>query len=195
MKGNKMPAAKFTDNQRERVRADVARLRLQRLTQQAIADKLTTQYREEGLLTADDSISRELVRHYWQQLTHEWRRQQREAVEQHQTAMLADVEHAAAEAWAAWEQSQADSTTTEQVLDPTTRQVKHVKVTTRPGGAGDPRYLNLVLAAVERRAKIIGADAPQRAEVSGPGGQPVQVVAFDYQAAIAPVLSEETGEE
>lgn len=37
----------------------------------------------------------------------------------------------------------------------------------------DPRVADSILRAIERRAKLAGLDAPERRELSGPGGTPL----------------------
>lgn len=41
---------------------------------------------------------------------------------------------------------------------------------------GDPRYLEGVMACIERRCKLLGIDAPDKKEVSGPSGGPIPLV-------------------
>jgi hypothetical protein len=188
-------AARFTPAQRERLRADVARLKTQRYLEDDIAAQLTEQFRKDGILSPDDEpISRNLVHYYWTELKKGWRKQREEAIDELQDATLLELEQMAVEAWRAWEASKGEAKTTEQVLDPNTRQVKHIKVTTRPG-SGDPRYLDQAWRALDRRAKLLGLDAPSRSEISGPGGQPLEIRPFDYAQAIAPILSEESTQE
>ena len=38
---------------------------------------------------------------------------------------------------------------------------------------GDPRYLQGVMACIERRCKLLGIDAPDKQEISGPSGGPI----------------------
>lgn len=38
------------------------------------------------------------------------------------------------------------------------------------GSNADPRYMDKILSVIERRCRLMGLDAPKRAEVSGPNG-------------------------
>lgn len=41
--------------------------------------------------------------------------------------------------------------------------------------SGDPEAIRTMLKCMERRAKLLGLDAPERREISGPGGGPIPV--------------------
>lgn len=178
---------RFTTVQRELLRTDVARLRCQGLTQQQIAERLTGEYRKKLVIGPGEVISRPLVQYYWKAVMDDWRRRREDDVEEYGAAQLAAIDLAMAEAWQAWHASKEGVTTTERTQsdDGTER----VKVSKRKD-AGDPRHLQQVLAALDRRATLLGLNAPTRTEVSGLGGNPLEVVAFDYASAIAPVLTD-----
>ena len=55
------------------------------------------------------------------------------------------------------------------------------------GQTGDPRFLNGVLKCIERRCKLLGIDALERKEYSGPDGGPIRLTALsdDQLEAIA----------
>jgi len=40
---------------------------------------------------------------------------------------------------------------------------------------GDPRFLDVVMKCIERRCKLIGLDAPDKHELTGKGGGPIQI--------------------
>jgi hypothetical protein len=180
---------RFTPAQRERLRADVARLKTQRYTEEQIADKLTDQFLKDNILSPDDEpINRNLVHYYWTELKKEWRKQREEAIDELQDATLLELDQMAAEAWRAWEASKQPHETTEVTTDASGEE--RVKIVQK-AGHGDVRYLELAIKAMERRARLLGLDAPSRNEISGPGGQPLEIKAFDYAQAIAPILSED----
>jgi hypothetical protein len=188
-------AARFTPAQRERLRADVARLKTQRYLEDDIAAQLTEAFRKDNILAPDDEpINRNLVHYYWTELKKEWRRQREEAIDELQDETLLELEQMAAEAWRAWEASKDGRTDYERILtgdgDTGEMAVQRMRQTAH-GGHGDVRYLELAIKAMERRARLLGLDAPARSEISGPGGQPLEIKAFDYAQAIAPILSED----
>lgn len=64
--------------------------------------------------------------------------------------------------------------------------------------AGDPRAAMAYLRAEERLARLLGLDAPDRSEVSGPGGTPITYSASDptpeaLHARLAVILARATG--
>jgi hypothetical protein len=182
-------ATRFTPAQRERLRADIARLKAQRYLEDDIAAQLTDQFLKDNILSPDDDpINRNLVHYYWTELKKEWRKQRKEAIDELQDATLLELEQMAAEAWRAWEASKQPHETTEVTTDASGEE--RVKIVQK-AGTGDVRYLELAIKAMERRARLLGLDAPSRNEISGPGGQPLEIKAFDYAQAIAPILSED----
>jgi hypothetical protein len=53
---------------------------------------------------------------------------------------------------------------------------------------GDPRYLAVILDCQQRRARLLGLDAPAKIEGSGPGGGPlIEVVIRDAVAKQSPI--------
>jgi hypothetical protein len=71
----------------------------------------------------------------------EWRRVMAEEYATLAAEQLPRIDAIEAAAWDGWERSRRD------------------------GGAGDPRFLKAALSCVERRCKLIGADAPVRLRV------------------------------
>jgi len=49
---------------------------------------------------------------------------------------------------------------------------------------GDPKAVGAVLRVMDRRAKLLGLDAPQKTEITGPDGGPVQVTPADARRAL-----------
>ncbi len=92
---------------------------------------------------------------------------------------------------AAWERSREDAETTTQkmietddVIDKAIKEVlgprgrKEMTKTTK-GQAGDPRFLQGIQWCIERRCKIVGIDAPQRREITGKDGGPIETTDVD----------------
>lgn len=91
---------------------------------------------------------------------------------------LAKIDHLEREAWLAYLRSQEDAETfVRKEKRPGTQVVKGAQelTSTTTGQVGDPRFLAIVDKCIARRCKIIGLDAPDRTEVSGPGGSPLAV--------------------
>jgi hypothetical protein len=59
---------------------------------------------------------------------------------------------------------------------------------------GDPRFLSIILDCQQRRAKLLGLDAPEKKEHTGPGGGPIQVEIDDATRAerIVALLTDHT---
>ena len=84
---------------------------------------------------------------------------------------LAKIDRLEQEYWEAWQRSCEDAET---IRREATAE-KQGKVTkTLKGQAGDPRFLQGVQWCIEKRCKILGVDAPQRLEHSGPVGGPIE---------------------
>lgn len=82
---------------------------------------------------------------------------------------LGKIDHLEREAWLAYLRSQEDEETD---VHKNTRWGEESSFTAK-GQAGDPRFLAIVDKCINRRCKILGLDAPQRRELSGPGGSPL----------------------
>lgn len=180
-----MARPKLTPAESEKLKRDLARLRREdrTITYVRMADVLNARKDYAGL----PQISAKMVEYYWNQIVEGWRAIREAELASHMDELLAEIKTVAAEAWAAWERSKEGTTVTErtQMDDGSER----LKIYVRKE-AGDPRYLAQVLQAAERASKLLGLDAPVRAEIGGPGGGPLQVVPFDYQAAITDVLTD-----
>lgn len=83
------------------------------------------------------------------------------ALKRRELIMLVEAER---EAWAAWERSLADaeSETIRTLPDAT---IQHEQ--RREGQHGDPAFLKRLIEISERRAKLLGLDAPTKQEVLG----------------------------
>ncbi len=85
---------------------------------------------------------------------------------------LAKIDLIEQQAWAAWERSQTDKRVrTAETGGKGGDKTKLQEV----GQCGDASYLNVITKCVEQRNKLLGLEAPQRQELSGPGGGPIRV--------------------
>jgi hypothetical protein len=141
---------------RERIaarRADVAHLYCQGWTQSRIAAK--------------HGVSQNMISVDLAYIRRQWRATMTERYDALLDEQLGKVDACEREAWDAWERSKqnAKRKTTKgkavrgpdgRYLPPDAPQVE----TVTEGQCGDPRYLTIVLQCVERRCKMIGAEAP-----------------------------------
>lgn len=90
---------------------------------------------------------------------------------------LQELAVAESEAWAAWEKSKLDAErTTQEMIEGGGAAGGRKKASkTKEGQCGDVSYLRVLLDIQVRRAKLLGLDAPEKSELSGPGGSPMQV--------------------
>jgi hypothetical protein len=93
---------------------------------------------------------------------------------------LARIDHLEREYWAAWEASKKErqTTTTEQSRDAVGEKFKAGLRKTEQ--TGDPRYLEGVRWCINKRAEILGLNAPQKIAPTTPDGQrPYELVVKD----------------
>ena len=104
-------------------------------------------------------------------LQQEWQQSALVNIDAAKARELARVDELERTCWTEWEASKQEkhSTIREQVDGAQgTRKKAQMKQEER---LGDPRYLQGVQWCIERRCKILGIDAPSRAELSGKGGK------------------------
>ena len=96
-----------------------------------------------------------------------WREEALRDISQAKAEELAKLDELEREAWAAWHRGIGR------------KQVRTTKIGGKEGGEvslrtevlnGDPRYLGIVLDCQQRRAKILGLDAPQKIAPTNPEG-------------------------
>jgi hypothetical protein len=92
---------------------------------------------------------------------------------------LAEIDHVAREAWEAWHRSrqveEAESAETTTGGGPSGSRTK--QRLDRRGRDGNSQFLQIVMTCVQKRAKLLGLNAPTHQVLSGPDGEaiPVQV--------------------
>lgn len=143
------PGQKRTRTRREHDRQAIAGLRLREYSQLEIADAL-------GLSLS--TVKREL-RHLHQ----EWQAEAQADTNETLSAELKRLEAVSREAWKGWELSLKEQTTTTEEGDS-----RKTRTTTT---SGDPRYLNTLLTAIERRCRILGIDAPSKVATTPDGDE------------------------
>ena len=145
--------------QRERDLIIVSQMYLRGDTQQAMADAVSANY--EGL-----SVTRQQISYDIKELHRRWVKEQIINIDAAKARELARVDKLEREAWDAWERSQQDAetiTTEKAVLAKGADADKRAKeVHRREGQVGDPRFLSVIEWCIERRAKLLGLDAPTK---------------------------------
>lgn len=148
-----MPGKARSKAQRLKDRETIARLRLRART---LAQIVT----ETGLSKA--TVCREL-----NIIEAEWRESAQEAIDRVKAREMQKLDHLEQEAFEQWERSKADAE--KRVVEKGGRDGRKSKIE-RQGQCGDPRYLNVLLGIHERRAKILGSDAPTKVAPTNPDG-------------------------
>lgn len=95
-------------------------------------------------------------------LHHEWRESAAADINHKIALEIAKLDNVEATAWAAFEGSKETTT------------VQTEKGMTVYNTAGDPRFLVIIQSCIDKRCKILGIDAPERVELSGRGGGPIE---------------------
>ena len=165
-----MAIGKAKESRRRLALADralkAAELHLQGMPQRAIAAKL-------GCGVA--SVNRDLkaVLDHWQAAATD----SREAWVAKELGRLGLVEK---EAWRGWKRSLKDHEVINTKKTSGGGDTKAEASKRTEGQAGDPQFLRRVLDCVTRRCELLGLNAPQRQEHTGPGGGPIQLTAVQY---------------
>ena len=156
---------KRTKEQIEFDRAFCADLFLRGYTYRDIADRLNADLENRKL---NYRLTMPMVYYDIQQMLIEWKRNQLETIDQYVTAELQKLDKMEVEAWNAWELSKQKKTknkTKKAGNGLMGRQIMTEKATETT--SGNPRYLDLLLNIQQRRAKMLGFDAPIKIDIPG----------------------------
>jgi hypothetical protein len=124
----------------------------------------------EELGIAQSTVSRDL-----KALHEEWRQSALIDINEAKARELARIDELERTYWAAWERSREDAESEAKKAIDSADGKRYEVQTQRKGQAGDPRFLQGVQWCIERRCKILGIDAPTRAELTGKGGGPLSL--------------------
>lgn len=156
---------KRTREQIEFDRAFCADLFLRGYTYRDIADRLNADLEKRKL---NYRLTMPMVYYDIQQMLIEWKRNQLESIDQYVTAELQKLDKMEVEAWNAWEiskQSKKKNKTKKGGNGLMGRQIMTEEAIETT--SGNPRYLDLLLNIQQRRAKILGFDAPIKIDIPG----------------------------
>ena len=120
-------------------------------------------------MTGRKTYSLETVHRDVERLLEEWSTARINDTDQRVTAELARLDLVIKEAWEMWERSKENYTKTEQrdkgapIRDVnnnklTVRSIESMKKETEVRGLGDPRFLDVILRAMQQRIKLLGLD-------------------------------------
>ena len=127
--------------------------------------ELTTRGYTEGEIASELSISRSMV-HYWKDRARQiWKENIAEQVDTMAGQQLAELRAIKQEAWSEWRRSRLVRKKTSKKNVDSTKNNRTENVEVEEGRLGDPNYLNVILGALQREAKLLGIDAPDKFEV------------------------------
>lgn len=122
------------------------------------------------------TISFQMVYYDLQQCLIEWKRERLETIDEYVTQELRKLDKMEVELWEAWERSKTGKTREKNRQNAKPRKVLEdgdnpeyygYEETTTETSAGNPRFLDLLLNVQQRRAKMLGFDAPIKIEIPG----------------------------
>jgi len=150
--------------------AFIANLRLRRVTYKDCLELMNARPHREPMSWAS-------VRRIAKEAEDMWKKDAIAAIETGKAEMLAEIELVRQEAWALYEESKKSKTVkrAEKAGAGDGREGSTKQIVTVEERLGDVNALKLVLEAQERKAKLLGLDAAQKQELSGPGGTPLGI--------------------
>lgn len=122
------------------------------------------------------TISFQMVYYDLQQCLIEWKRERLDTIDEYVTQELRKLDKMEVELWEAWERSKTGKTREKNRQNAKPRKVLEdgdnpeyygYEETTTETSAGNPRFLDLLLNVQQRRAKMLGFDAPIKIEIPG----------------------------
>lgn len=174
-KGRKPPGYnKRSEEQRGYDIAFCSGLFLRGYTYRDIVAALNADLKKRGIAY---TISLAMVYYDLQQCLIEWKRERLDNIDDYVTQELQKLDKMEVELWEAWENSKTGkrrqknrtSAKPRKVLteDEKTADWYGYNETTNETSAGNPRFLDLLLNVQQRRAKMLGYDAPVKIEIPG----------------------------
>lgn len=138
-----------------------------------IADALNRDLSARGM---GYTITFQMVYYDLQQCLIEWKRERLESIDDYVTQELRKLDKMEVELWEAWERSKTGKLREKNRQNAKPRKVLEdgdnpeyygYEETTTETSAGNPRFLDLLLNVQQRRAKMLGFDAPIKVDIPG----------------------------
>lgn len=172
-RGGRPKMCKRTKDQREFDLDFCSNLFLRGYTYREISERLNEENARRGV---GYTITKQMV--YWdmQQLLIEWKRERMENIDDYVTQELRKLDKMEVELWEAWERSKTGKLREKNRQNAKPRKVLEdgdnpeyygYEETTTETSAGNPRFLDLLLNVQQRRAKMLGFDAPIKVDIPG----------------------------
>lgn len=160
---------KRTKEQREWDIAFCANLFLRGYTYKEITQRLNEELEKRG---ADYTISLTMVYYDLQQSLIEWKRERMDDIDDYVTQELRKLDKIEVELWEAWEKSKSGKMREKTRRAPGRPRKEEgnrseYEEETIESSAGNPRFLDLLLNVQQRRAKMLGFDAPVKIDIPG----------------------------
>lgn len=157
-------ARKRTEDQKKRDRSIIARGVLQGLSYAAITDEVNAAADDQGY-----QLSRQQIAYDAKNMLVEWQEERKEFVDQLVERELRKLDLIESECWAAWEKSKNGKRSTKieggQITGGRVGGGK-LKERSQEDTFGDVRYLEMVFKCIEKRADILGFNAPKKIEAN-----------------------------
>lgn len=157
-----------TKEQRERDKAFISTLFVKNYSMSEIADKLHQFVLEEG---DDYTVTRQQILYDCRQIMIEWKKQRLKFVDNYVELELKKLDKMENELWQAWERSKGGKRRTKiegGTANGGTVSGGTLKERQLEDTNGDPRYLDQIMNVMDRRAKLLGYNAPVKVEISRP---------------------------
>ena len=165
---------KRTKEQQEYDIAFCANLFLRGYTYREIADALNADLKKRNV---GYTIAHTMVYYDMQQALIEWKRERMTDIDDYVTQELRKLDKMEVEAWGAWEASKQGKERKKNRTSAKPRKVLTEEErtadwygydeTTNETSAGNPRFLDILLNVQQRRAKLLGFDAPVKIDIPG----------------------------
>lgn len=162
---NKRTGGKRTVEQREADKRFCAELFVKGYAYRVIAELLNEYNHEHGL---EYSVTYKTVFMDIQQVLAEWKKERFKDIDNYMQLELKKLDKMEVELWQAWENSKGSKRKTKiknGTIDNGIARGGELAERTLETTDGDPRYLDLLLKVQERRAKLLGYNAPVKVDV------------------------------
>jgi len=120
-------------------------------------------------------ISQQMVSRDYNAVKDQFLERRNESVELWLTKMIAGYDLQIEEAWTEFERSKADREMVSQTAEQGRAGSKQTAVKRTEGRIADVRFLDHITRCREQQAKLLGLYAPERKEVTGAGGGPIDL--------------------